>query len=360
VSAGRRRAAVLAAALAVLALDACGRRGNPLPPEVRVPQAVNDLTAVEREGGIEVAWTVPSRRVDNSRILEPGIARLYRVDDSGAGDPRPAMLHNDRVAGYTEIATFRLKDPPSSYLRGNRIAYVDRRNLVYGRRYTYVVTTADAQGRTSPPSARVSITYIAPPEAPQALRAEAADHAARLTWQPPATLADGAPVTEPLAYEVLRAGDVAAEPSPVGRTAPGVTSFEDRGLENDRTYYYAVRAIRAAGASSAAGEAGPRVAVTPVKTTPPAPVTDVVALPSRGEVRLSWRPSPEPDVAAYIVYRRAGGVPATRVGSVRPPATTFVDRNVPPGTYRYTVTAQDATARANESRPSTEVTVTVP
>jgi hypothetical protein len=45
---------------------------------------------------------------------------------------------------------------------------------------------------------------------------------------------------------------------------------------------------------------------------------------------------------------------------VRPPTTTFVDRNVPPGTYRYTVTAQDASARANESGPSNEVTVTVP
>ena len=49
-----------------------------------------------------------------------------------------------------------------------------------------------------------------------------------------------------------------------------------------------------------------------------------------------------------------------RVGAVRPPGTTFLDRNLRPGQYRYTVTAQDASARANESRPSTEVSVTVP
>jgi hypothetical protein len=360
VSAGRRRAAALAAAVAVVALGACGRRGNPVPPEVRIPQAVTDLTAVEREGGIEVAWTVPGRRIDNSRILEPGIARLYRIDDAGTGDPRPAMLRDDRVAGYTEIATFRLQDPSSSYLRGRHITYVDRRALVYGRRYTYVATTADAQGRTGPPSARVSITYIAPPEPPRALRGEAGDRAARLSWQPPAKLVDGAAITDPLAYEVLRAADPVAEASPIGRTAPGATSFEDRGLDNDRTYYYAVRAVRVAGAASAAGEASERLAVTPAKTTSPAPVTDLVALPSRGDVRLSWRPSPEPDVATYVIYRAVGAAPPTRVGAVRPPATTFVDRNVPSGTYRYTVTAQDASARANESRPSTEVTVTVP
>ena len=359
-SAGHRRAVVFAAVLALVLLGACGRRGNPVPPETRRPQAVNDLTAAAREGGIEVAWTVPRRRADNSRILEPGIARLFRVDDAGAGDPRPAMLHNDRVRGYTELAAFRLQEPPSPYLRGNRITYVDRSGLEFGRRYTYVATTTDAQGRTGPPSARVSITYIAPPEPPRALRGEPVDRGVRLTWQPPTRLVDGSAVSDPLSYEVLRAADPVAEPATIARTAPGVTSFEDRGLENDRTYYYAVRAVRSAGGATSGGQAGARIAVTPAKTTPPAPVTGLVAVPSRGEVRLSWQPSTEPDVATYIVYRAAGRAPATRVGTVRPPATTFVDRDVPPGTYRYTVTAQDASARANESRPSNEVSVTVP
>ena len=358
-SAGRRRAA-LAAALALVALGACGRRSPPVPPETRIPQAVTDLTAVAREGGVELAWTVARRRIDNSRVLEPGFARLYRVDDAGTGEPRAAMLRDGRVVGYTEIATFPLQDPPSSYLRGGRIVYLDRRGLVYGRRYTYVATTTDAQGRTGPPSARVSITYITPPEAPQALRAEPGDRTARLQWQAPAKLVDGSAIQEPLAYEVLRAADPVTEPATIGRTAPGITAFDDRGLENDRTYYYAVRAIRSAGTASASGEAGARVAVTPAKTTPPAPVADVTAVASRGEVRLSWRPSPEPDVALYIVYRASRGAPPARVGAVRPPVTTFIDRNVPPGAHRYTVTAQDAGARANESAPSNAVTVTVP
>jgi len=358
VSAGHRR--VIVVAVALVAVAACGRRSSPVPPETRRPQAVSDLTAVERGGGVEVAWTVPRRRADNSRILEPGVARLYRVDDAGTGEPRVAMLRDERVVGYTEIGTFRLQDPPSSFLRGGRITYLDRRGLVYGRRYTYVATTTDAQGRTGPPSARVSLTYIAPPEPPQALQVEPGDRTARLQWQPPAKLLDGSEVGEPLVYEVLRAADPVAEPSVVGRTAAGVRAFEDRGLSNDSTYYYAVRAIRPAGANSATGEAGGRVAVTPTKMTPPAPVRDVTAVPSRGEVHLSWRQSPEADVATYIVYRAArGGTPA-RIGTVRPPATTFVDRDVPPGTYRYTVTAQDASARANESDPSDEVSVTVP
>src|SRR5262249_36933620 len=199
------------------------------------------------------------------------------------------------------------------------ITYVDRRGLVYGRRYTYVATTTDAQGRTGPPSARVSITYIAPPEPPRALRAEPGDRTARLRWDPPAKLVDGSAVADPIAYDVLPATDPVSPLSTIARTNTGLTAFEDRGLENDRTYYYAVRAVRSAGTASAVGEAGERVAVTPVKTTPPAPVADVTAVTSRGEVRLSWRPSPEPDVAAYIVYRAPPGPAPMPLGPLRPP-----------------------------------------
>jgi hypothetical protein len=134
----------------------------------------------------------------------------------------------------------------------------------------------------------------------------------------------------------------------------------DRGLANDHTYQYAVRATRTEGTATVTGAASPPVAVTPVKTTPPPPPSDLAAIPSRGEVRLSWRPSPAADVASYVVYRAAPAGEFLRVGSVQPPATTFVDRDVPPGRYRYAVTAQDTSARANESTRSNEVAVTVP
>jgi len=60
------------------------------------------------------------------------------------------------------------------------------------------------------------------------------------------------------------------------------------------------------------------------------------------------------------VYRAAAGRQFERVGSTTAPTTSFVDRDVPPGTYRYAVTTQDATARAIESARSGDVTVTVP
>src|SRR5262245_64526542 len=49
------------------------------------------------------------------------------------------------------------------------------------------------------------------------------------------------------------------------------TRFVDKGVENDRTYYYGVRAIRDEAGTVARGVPSPRVAATPGRTTPPAP-----------------------------------------------------------------------------------------
>jgi len=238
------------------------------------------------------------------------------------------------------------------------VVFTDRQGLAVGRRYTYVVITADGQGRLSPPSPRLTLTYIAAAE-PPTLRAEPGERQARLAWDPPARLTDGTPVTSPLAYEISR-GATPESLAAVTLTPPGQTSYVDANLENDRTYHYALRAVRTEGTATATSDPSATVAVTPTDMTPPSAPTDLVAIPSEGTVRLSWRPSPEPDVAAYIVYRADGGGSPQRVGSVPVPSTTFVDRGVRPGTYRYTVSAQDSGARANESPRSNEVTVTVP
>jgi hypothetical protein len=60
------------------------------------------------------------------------------------------------------------------------------------------------------------------------------------------------------------------------------------------------------------------------------------------------------------VYRGRDGGQLERVGSTAAPGTTFVDRDVPAGRWRYAVSAQDTSSRANESARSIEVTVTVP
>jgi hypothetical protein len=353
----RRLPALLAL---VVVLAGCGRTGPPVPPEQVAPQAPGNLHAVVVDRAIELGWTLPRRRADNARLRELAVLHVFRAEDGGAGDAKPALLARGRVAGYAEVATIRMADPAPAVIAADRMTVMDRASLTPGRRYTYVVLAEDARGRVSVPSARVSATLIAAPAAPAEVRAVAGDREVRLGWRPPASLVDGAASADPLVYEILRAPGADAPLEVVATTPEGATAFVDRGLENERAYGYAVRALRTAQETLARGPLSERLTATPLDTTPPPPPTDLVAVPSEGTVRLVWNPSPERDVVRYLVYRGRAGGPLERVGSTTPPAMTFTDREVPAGEWRYAVTAQDGSSRANESAPSAHVTVTVP
>ena len=345
--------------MAALAVASCGKTGPPVAPDVKVPGAIADLRGVVEDGAVALTWTNPQRRADSARLRDLSEVRLYRSEDEGVMPPKPALLVERKIAGYREIAVIDLVSPAPAVVQGHTVRLVDREGLRFGRRYTYVVVSEDSRGRVSAPSNRFPIVFIAPPDAPVTPTAAAGDGEVRVRWQPPARLGDGG-APGPLTFEVLRSSSAEASPDAILPVPAGQSEYVDRNLQNERTYYYSVRAIRQDAGTTARGPASGRVVATPSRTTPPVPPTNLVAAPSAGAVRLSWTASPDPNVAAYVVYRASGGGEGVRVGSVRVPATTFTDRDLAPGVYRYTVRAQDATARATESRPTDEVSVTVP
>ncbi len=354
----RRRAAVLGLVLLVLA--GCGRKGNPVAPERRVPLPPSDLSATVRAGEIALSWRNPNRRADNSRMRDLEAVRLFRAADTGAGEPKPAILSGDRVVGYAGMAEIRISSPAPAVIDGPQVRFADRADLKDGQRYTYVVTATDSQGRTSAPSKRLSVMFITAPKPAANLAGTAGDRQVQLAWEPPAGLADGRPLAGTITYQVLRAASADAAPAPVTTAPIAGTRHTDANLDNGQTYYYAVRAVRADAGGTALGEPSAPIALTPRDTTPPSPPTGLVTIAAGDSVRLAWQASPEPDVAGYIIYRGGPRGEPARVGSVRAPTTVFADRDVPPGTYRYAVTAFDTAPAPNESARSAEVTVTLP
>lgn len=371
----RAARAVSALMLVVLALGACGRKGPPVAPGVRVPRPITNFSGlVEEDGSIHFGWTNPTRRTDNVRLYDLATARVFRAEDDGTGEPRPAILSRGRVPGYTELMTIRFPlrarsgEPPGPappppagvVVDGDHVRVTDTRGVVPGRRYTYVVTVEDAVGRESPPSSRLSISTIAAAEPPTGLTAQAGDGEVRLAWQPPTRAVGGESLAGTITYEVLRAADPDGPLAPISPVPAADTTFTDRGAANDHTYAYAVRAVRVDHATTVRGRASERVAATPRDVTPPSAPRNLVGIPATGVVRLRWEPNPEPDVARYVVYRAGPGGVFSRVGSVAPPATAFIDQGVAPGTYRYVVTAEDLAATPNESARSDAITVVVP
>ncbi|HEX9747850.1 MAG TPA: hypothetical protein VGB86_05525 [Methylomirabilota bacterium] len=357
--AGARGALLLL--LAASALVACGKKGPPVAPELRVPGSATGLRGAVDERSIVVGWTGPGTRVDGSRLRAIARYKLYRREETDGGAPKSAMLSSGRVVGYDEIAVIRPDSPAPASVQGSSVTWVDRRALSVGRRYVYVVIAEDTLGRSGGPSERLVVPYLAAPKAPRALGAAPGDRRINLTWQPPAEMIDGSPAPDDLRYLVLRGAGAEGALAPMTPQPVAGTSFTDSGVENDTAYRYAVRAVRVDPAVSATGETSAAVVAAAADTTPPAAPAGLVAVPSAGAVRLAWNPSPSPDVALYAVYRAGGPGDFMRIATTLAVATVYLDRDVRPGTtYRYAVTALDRAQRANESPRSNVVSVRVP
>lgn len=358
------RGAVMAAgiAMAVLALAGCGKKGPIVAPERRLPLPPAEMRASIEDRAIVVQWANPRNRVDNTRLRDLALLRLFKREEAPDAEPKPAMLSGDRVVGYVEVARIALDATPpvGVQMGGGAVTVTDEKGLSFGRKYVYVATAEDATGRSSAPSPPVAVTFIAAPVPPPGLSAQAGDRGARLRWNAPTTFIDGTPATGELRYLVLRgAGEGAL--APITAAPIAATSYTDAGLENETAYRYAVKGVRVDTAGNAVGPASAAVVVTPVDTTPPSAPTRLIAIPATGGVRLAWNPSPEDDVAQYAVYRSEGAGPLTRIATVQAITTIYTDRDVQSGrTYRYAVTALDRARQPNESPRSNEVSVTVP
>jgi fibronectin type 3 domain-containing protein/predicted small lipoprotein YifL len=347
--------------LAAGALVACGKKGPPIAPELRVPAGPTGLHGAVDEQSVVVGWTGPGTRVDGSRLRAIALYKLYRREEADGGEPKAAMLSSGRVVGYDEIATIRPGSPAPATVQGSSVTWVDRRALSVGRRYVYVVTAEDTLGRSSGPSERLVVPYLAAPKAPRALSATPGDRRISLTWQPPAEMTDGSPAPDDLRYLVLRGAGAESALAPLTPAPVAGTSFTDEGVDNDTDYRYAVRAVRVDPAVSATGEPSAAVVATAADTTPPAAPANLLAVPSPGAVRLAWNPSGSPDVALYVIYRAGETGDFMRIATTMAIATVYLDRDVQPGgTYRYAVTALDRARRPNESAQSNVISVRVP
>ncbi len=133
-----------------------------------------------------------------------------------------------------------------------------------------------------------------------------------------------------------------------------MTEYQDLSLK-DGTYLYKVSAVDSYGFESALSEP---VSAIVGDVTPPAVPFSFSATASGSNVLLDWSQSinSEPDFAGYRVYRAsATGWQYISVSLVT--SKTYVDPDLPNGTYRYRVSAVDNLG--NESAPSSEASGTI-
>jgi fibronectin type 3 domain-containing protein len=198
----------------------------------------------------------------------------------------------------------------------------------------YYTLAAKNPGGESAPSAEVSATPVAPPDAPADLEASPGNGCVTLRWRP---------VANTDRYRVMRSTTPGGPYTAIAN--PAETTYLDAGATNGMTYYYVIRATNDGGKGAYSAEAQ----TTPV--APPAVPTALAVVPGNANVALSW--NPVPGATSYAVRRAANALgPFLQIAAPASPAA--IDVEVTNGTtYYYAVSALNAGGESALSPPAT-------
>lgn len=343
--------AALGVALVCLLLWGCGKKTTPLPPDTLVPGEVRNFSVSQDGAALSLQWLIPKVNIENQPLTDiQGFLILRNHDRLDALLACPPELNR--------LARIDLVYPQAGEVAGEQVRYRDV-NLTPGRRYFYQVVGFDRDGRQGQPSAVLSHVWDVLPQPPAKLEAQAGDRQITLTWPAVTLLANGQRLPGGATYNIYRqtpgAGFSLVNPAPVTETR-----FQDITVANDAQYRYLVRTVRQVGSGTLESLDSATQTATATDLTPPAPVLNLVAVPTDKGIELRWDAGREPDLAGYRVFRRSLAEPQFRLLTpqlLRP--AYFVDQDTAKGvTYFYYVTAVDNAPRANQSLPSEAVQIT--
>lgn len=352
----RRRTRFLAVCVASAVIAACGKKGPPLAPQVRLPAAVQRVTAARVGHDIYLSLTIPAVNIDRSTPVDLGHIDVYAFTGTVA-PPRLSFLERaTRIARVPVLPVPRAGEPtpePSAATGaavGATITIVDTvadPTPADARRF-YMAIPFSTRGRPGPQQVPVEVTFSPLPPAPTAVEVAYTASALTVTWAQAGQQTAG----DRPRVNVYRAGSQApgvsapiwqaARPSPLNSAplqAPPFTETVAFGVET----CYVLRSISGEGQAALEGEPSPRTCVTPIDSFPPAAPSQLVAIATAGAINLLWEANTESDLAGYLILR--GTVGDARLQPLTPTPITdvrFTDATVVAGMrYVYAVVAVD-------------------
>jgi hypothetical protein len=363
---------------AVLALaSGCAAPGAPQPPSLRLPQPVDNLSAVRKGDRVILTWTPPTETTDHLFMRWPTTTYICRVANrfpiERCGQPAERIPGSELVsvapAARRPIVSFEDVLPPSLIAPESEAAESVA---------TYALEVVNQRGRSAGLSnqVRISLAPAVPP--PAAFRASLDAEGPLLQWEM------GAVPPLPAGVScVLRIDRRAAAGAPSAAPHPPAGAFEpvaeqpchtgpgesrDLSFEWEQTYDYKAAAVLVIATPGrpvfeVAGDDSAVVSLVAHDVFPPAVPTGVEAVfSSVGQkpfIDLTWLPDTESDLAGYIVYRRTPGTEFVAVSPSPLKAPAWRDSEVKPGeSYLYAVSAIDV--RGNESAKSAPASESVP
>jgi hypothetical protein len=311
------------------ALAGCGYVGDPLPPELGMPQQIQDLRGVQRGDKIVLAFT-PSLKATDQVLLKS----LSEIDLRGGINPEGGFDINRWADGAKRLPVSGAKAEPTevSFPAGDWA----------GKEVIFAVRAIGPRGRPSQWSNLLVLNVVPAPAAPQVTLRDTA-RGAYLQW-----------TGEGSAWRVWRQAEGDQAPALLGMAEE--RSWMDENVEYGKSYVYLVQQVVKSGEQMAESDFSAPATVKHEDTFAPAVPTGLTAIGGVKTVELNWDRNTEADFKAYVVSRAEGD------GELKPidaavPNPSFRDTNVETGKkYRYAVAAVDEKGNRSEFCAPVEIT----
>jgi hypothetical protein len=397
--------------------QACGRKGPPLPPLVRLPVAVPDLTVKRLGDEAVLQFTIPSANSDNSRPADLDHVEVYAhtgplptpadylrygtlignipvKSGTSQTDALPGLEQGAKAAVSETITPAHMEVGQLPAVRAPRTPVVvappdletpGTVNLPLPVMRYYVAVGTSRRNRRGAFTAPLGLPLVPPPAPPGAVQSHYTQDALTLEWTLPPPDENARLATPTFnVYEVdealpadssakapagataeaasaAKAGPLAPPKPPLNAAVLLVPTFTDPQIVFDARRCYVVRTVRTIGVVAIESAATTPLCETPVDTFPPAAPKGLAAATSENAVTLIWEPNTDKDLGGYLVLR--GEAPGDTLTPLTPEPireTTYRDAAVKAGvSYVYAVVAVDTATRPNRSEYSNRVTEVV-
>ncbi len=139
-----KKVLLIAAMLAVAGMG-CGKKGNPLAPELAAPKTITNLTARSGPNGVILTWSRPTEYVDGSSLKDLASFVIFRKEVSSSCPDCPVP--------YRQLTTVNVEDR-QRFSQQKQYRYDDQ-EVRQKAIYRYRVSSQLLDGSLSAPSNEV-------------------------------------------------------------------------------------------------------------------------------------------------------------------------------------------------------------
>jgi hypothetical protein len=340
----------------------CAAPGAPQPPSLRLPVAVDNLSANRKGNRVVLTWSPPTETTDHQTMRWPTVTRICRVlnqfPTNVCGEVVKEIKSGELVSvapgARLPVVAFEDVLPPALIAVQNQA--------------TYAVEVVNQRGHSAGLSnqVRTPMAPTAPP--PPAFRATLDSQGPLLEWSAASAPAPSQGISYRLRIYRRTGGkkDYALDGELSYR--PGDDETRDPNFEWEQEYDYKIASVTVLAlpgkpAEEVEGEDSDVVHLAAHDIFPPSVPSGLQAVfSSVGQkpfIDLTWAPDTESDLAGYIVYRRTAASAFVAVSGAPLKAPAWRDSDVHPGEkYYYSVAAVDL--RGNRSAQSASAEESVP